>query len=151
MATESIDRKCMIAVRRGDFEAFEQLYHHYYRRLYSFFYRLCWDAEHAEDLLQETFIRLWKGARHFDTKSSLAPYLYRIGKNAWIDFERRRGNRKTWDAGGAVEGKSGTEVLHEALSINDPATTMKLDKRGPGLLGDAQEAACGCRVSRRSR
>lgn len=101
MAQTSQERKWMKAVRRGDFEAFEQLYRAYYRRLYGFFYRLCWDAARSEDLLQETFIKLWQNAQKFQLDRPLAPWLYRMGKNVFLDAERKR--KRDEPPGGSLE------------------------------------------------
>jgi RNA polymerase sigma-70 factor, ECF subfamily len=92
MATSSDnqDRKLMAAVKRGDMEAFEELFYKYYRRLYSLFYRLCWDDGRAEDLLQETFMRVWRGAMTYKEGLRVSSWIYRIGRNCWIDIEARR-------------------------------------------------------------
>ena len=41
-ASDNQDRKLMTAVKRGDIEAFEQLFYKYYRRLYALFSALGW-------------------------------------------------------------------------------------------------------------
>lgn len=127
----------MGAVRRGDFEAFERVYQTYYRRLYGFFYRLCWDRVYAEDLLQETFIRLWKGAKSFDPKRPLAPYLYRIGKNTWIDFERKR----LGVAEQKRQASSGEKPTDSVSTTSDERPTGKPVRAKVALMGDNMDSA----------
>ena len=123
MATSSDnqDRKLMTGIKRGDMEAFEQLYHKYYRRLYALFYRLCWDDGRAEDLLQETFIRVWRGAMTYKEGLRASSWIYRIGRNCWIDLEARRTSvRRAVD----VESDSMLDSGRvDALLENDPRAT----------------------------
>ena len=88
MATQFQDVKYLAAVRQGDFEAFEHLYSLYHARVYSFVYRLCWDADQAEQLLQDTFLRLWKGAKLISRDAQILPQLYRMAKDAWLEAVR---------------------------------------------------------------
>lgn len=111
----------MSAIKRGDMEAFEQLFYKYYRRLYALFYRLCWDDGRAEDLLQETFMRVWRGARTFREDLRLSSWIYRIGRNCWIDLEaRRKSVRRAVD----IESDSLLDSGRvDALSESDPRAT----------------------------
>ena len=120
-ASDNQDRKLMTAIKRGDMEAFEQLFYKYYRRLYALFYRLCWDDGRAEDLLQETFLRVWRGAMTFRDGLRVSSWVYRIGRNCWIDLEaRRKSVRRAVD----VESDSMLDSGRvDALSENDPRAT----------------------------
>ncbi|MCC6574381.1 MAG: sigma-70 family RNA polymerase sigma factor [Planctomycetes bacterium] len=120
-ASEGQDLKLMSAIKRGDTEAFEQLFYKYYRRLYSLFYRLCWDDGRAEDLLQETFIRVWRGALTFKDDLKVSSWIYRIGRNCWIDLEaRRKSARRAVD----IESDSMLDSGRvDALSESDPRAT----------------------------
>ena len=120
-ASDNQDRKLMTAIKRGDMEAFEQLFYKYYRRLYALFYRLCWDDGRAEDLLQETFLRVWRGAMTFREGLRVSSWVYRIGRNCWIDLEaRRKSVRRAVD----VESDSMLDSGRvDALSENDPRAT----------------------------
>lgn len=111
----------MAAVKRGNMEAFEQLFYKYYRRIYALFYRLCWDDGRAEDLLQETFMRVWRGSRTFREDLRLSSWLYRIGRNCWIDLEaRRKSVRRSVD----IESDSLLESGRvDALTEGDPGAT----------------------------
>lgn len=123
MATgsDNQDNKLMAAIKRGNTEAFEKLFYKYYRRLYSLFYRLCWDDGRSEDLLQETFMRVWRGAMTFRDDLRVSSWIYRIGRNCWIDVEaRRKSVRRSVD----IESDSLLDSGRvDALSEGDPRAT----------------------------
>lgn len=111
----------MSAIKRGDRDAFEQLFYKYYRRLYALFYRLCWDDGRSEDLLQETFMRVWRGAMTYRDDLRASSWIYRIGRNCWIDLEaRRKSARRAVDIESDAQTESGRV---DALSENDPRAT----------------------------
>jgi RNA polymerase sigma factor (sigma-70 family) len=80
----------MSRVAQGDLDAFEQLYDRYKGPLAGFFFRMCWDWAAVEDLVQETFLRLWKSASSYRGQGSLTTYVFQVGKNLWLNEERRR-------------------------------------------------------------
>ena len=67
----------------------------YERPLYGFLLRLCGDRQAAEDLFQETFLRLHRSRGSFDGRRPLKPYLYRIALNAARDWKGREARRQT--------------------------------------------------------
>jgi RNA polymerase sigma-70 factor (ECF subfamily) len=96
------DRELMTRVRGGDMAAFEALYARYSRPLVNFFYRLVWDRAAAEDLMQETFLRLWNGRKRYKPTGKFTTYLFQIAKNHWLnerDKKMRRISPVSLDAG----------------------------------------------------
>src|SRR5215216_1458894 len=73
------------AARRGDQEAFAQLIEPYRKQLLVHCYRILGSFEDAEDMLQETLIRVWKRLDSFEGRSSLRAWLYKIATNASLD------------------------------------------------------------------
>jgi len=140
MAQESQERSWMKAVKRGDFEAFEHLYRAYYRRLYGFFYRLCWDSARAEDLLQETFIKLWSNALKIDLNRPLAPWLYQVGKNLFLDGERKRKRE---------ENALGTSAEAQLGGAASPMSKALLARTGGGTLTLAEAPRADTAITRK--
>ena len=73
------------AARAGDQEAFAQLVDPYRRQLLVHCYRILGSFEDAEDMLQETLVRVWKHLASFEGRSSLRAWLYKIATNAALD------------------------------------------------------------------
>jgi RNA polymerase sigma-70 factor, ECF subfamily len=89
------DEDLLLAVGRGDREgALTELYRRYERRLYGLGVRLLGDQGLAEELVQETFLRLWRTADRFDpARGSAATFVFAIARRLAIDLWRRPSSR----------------------------------------------------------
>src|SRR5512136_1404723 len=77
------DETLMRRVCERDADAFRVLYARYELRIYNFVLRCTGDRGLAEDLLQETFWRVWQAARTFDpARGAFRSWLYRVALNA---------------------------------------------------------------------
>ncbi len=76
--------------RDGDREAFQEIVGAFHVRLVRFFYRLCWDRDRAEDLTQDLFLKLLRGAHGYRPQGRLATFVFRVATNLWIDHYRAR-------------------------------------------------------------
>src|SRR5437667_5943866 len=92
MTTES-ERALLEAARRGDEAAFGRLVGPYRSELHAHCYRMLGSLHDAEDALQETLLRAWRGLPEFGGRSSLRTWLYRIATNASLDAIARRPRR----------------------------------------------------------
>jgi RNA polymerase sigma-70 factor (ECF subfamily) len=79
--------------RDGDESAFRSLLDPHRRVLFSHCYRMLGSVSDAEDMLQETLVRAWKGLSGFEGRASLRSWLYRIATNACMDAIGRRPRR----------------------------------------------------------
>ncbi len=75
--------------RRGDQEAFAQLYRCHAQAVHSLAWRLTADPQAAEDIVQETFLRLLRWFGGADPDRPLRPWLLRVASNLAIDRLRR--------------------------------------------------------------
>lgn len=69
---------------------FEELYTQYKSPLYNYIYRLIGDSEQAADLLQETFVKVYRALDDVPEGAGRTPWLYRIATNTCYDVLRRR-------------------------------------------------------------
>lgn len=83
----------LLRYRAGEVGAFEEIVHAYADRLVRFFRRLGGDAATAEDLAQEVFLKMVRGARAYEPQGRFESFLFRIARNAWIDHVRARDAR----------------------------------------------------------
>ena len=81
------------AARGGDQEAFAQLIDPYRKQILVHCYRILGSFEDAEDMLQETLVRVWKRLDSFEGRSSFRAWLYKIATNASLDALDSRRSR----------------------------------------------------------
>jgi RNA polymerase sigma-70 factor, ECF subfamily len=87
------DRGLLNAARQGDEHAFHTLVESHRSELYAHCYRMLGSVEDAEDALQETLLRAWRGLSRFEGRSSLRSWLYTIATNACLSLIARRPRR----------------------------------------------------------
>jgi RNA polymerase sigma factor (sigma-70 family) len=85
----STDHELVSAVRRGEDNAFEQLFSRYRRRIRAYVSGILADADRAEDITQEVFISALRRLRDTERPIAFKPWIYQIAKNACIDELRR--------------------------------------------------------------
>lgn len=84
------DMEIVQRVQAGDAEAFGLLVHRYSGRLYALAQAVVRDAQRAEDVVQESFIRAYEHLGGFRGASAFATWLYRIAYNRAVGECRRR-------------------------------------------------------------
>lgn len=84
------DEELMIRCRNGDMSAFELLVSRYQNAILNFIYRSIGDYHQAEDLSQETFLRVFKSASRYEPRAQFKNWLYRIAVNLCKNEHRDR-------------------------------------------------------------
>lgn len=76
-------------LRARDPHAMSDLYDHYGRLAYSLIFRIVRNSAVAEDLVQETFLRVWNRVQSFDpSRGALGPWVLTVARNRAIDYLR---------------------------------------------------------------
>ena len=92
--TKPDDRQLVARVIKGDERSFLTLYDRYASRVYGLTLRVLGDAMLAEEVTQDTFLKLWSRARQFDSgKGELAPWLLTIAHRTALDRLRLESRR----------------------------------------------------------
>ena len=92
--SDSLEQKIVQLLEKGDSTAINLLYENYADSLYGVILKVINDEELAQDVLQETFVKVWKNSKKYDSKKAkLFTWLYRIAKNTAIDKLRSYNNR----------------------------------------------------------
>jgi RNA polymerase sigma-70 factor, ECF subfamily len=86
---EVSETELILKARDGDRNAFNELVRIHAQGVMNVIYRMCGDAQVAEDAAQETFIRAWSHLGSFRVDSSLRNWLYRIALNTATDMLRK--------------------------------------------------------------
>jgi RNA polymerase sigma-70 factor, ECF subfamily len=82
-------------LRKRDPQALGELYDRYGRPVYSVILRVVRDTAVAEDLVQETFLRVWNRAQGLDAeRGSVGPWLMAVARNRAIDYLRSAAGRE---------------------------------------------------------
>lgn len=89
------DARLVEEARQGRQKAFGVLVQRYERRLLRVIARFIRDPDLAEDLAQETFLRVYEKLDQFDTSRRFGPWLFRVGVNLTLDHLRKK-KRRGW-------------------------------------------------------
>lgn len=103
MNQANADNELMRRMRSGDETAFAGFYRRFAPGLFSMIYQILQDQKASEDVLQESFVQMWKKASSYDAeRSGLFTWAVMISRNKAIDRLRARGRRlRTVDAAAA--------------------------------------------------
>lgn len=102
---EAADRDLVRQACAGDHAAFRQLVDRHSRRIYYMAFRMTGSREDAEDVVQDTFVRAFRQLARFESRSSFATWLYRIGVNCAIDFTTHRTRRESPEANEVLDAR----------------------------------------------
>jgi RNA polymerase sigma-70 factor (ECF subfamily) len=93
MGTAPTEATLLDAAREGDEDAFTRLVEPYRGELHAHCYRMLGSVHDAEDSLQETLLRAWRGLAKFQGRSSLRSWLYTIATNTSLNAIEKRPKR----------------------------------------------------------
>ncbi len=79
-------------LQQGDELAFLEVYDHYKKPLYAFILKFVKVPEHADDLLQDVFLKIWEIHSRINSSLSFKAYVYRISRNLVYKFLKKTAN-----------------------------------------------------------
>jgi RNA polymerase sigma-70 factor (ECF subfamily) len=87
---EISDDTLMQQIQNGDHQAFATLVERYLKALYGFAQRMLGNSTEADDIVQETFLRVWHKASQWQPQAKVSTWLHHITHNLCIDAHRRK-------------------------------------------------------------
>lgn len=113
--TDLTDEELMALVQKDDAVAFEHLVQRYQHPLMTFIARFLGPGSHTQDVLQETYIRVWKHRHHYKTVAKFSTWVYTIAGNLSKTELRRQKIRRM------VPIRTGGESPEdESIDVEDP-------------------------------
>ena len=88
--SEKTDQNLVLAAIAGDKVSFSTLVERYVSPIYKFSYRYVRNGPDAEDVTQETFLRVWKNLKRFDQTKNFKTWIFTIAKNASLDLLKKK-------------------------------------------------------------
>ncbi|CAM3763642.1 RNA polymerase sigma factor SigW [Marinicrinis lubricantis] len=108
----SFETRLAKLARDGDRSAFAELVDLYKDKIYHLGYRMLGNAHEAEDIVQETFLRVYRSLKSYDPSHKFSTWIYRIGTNLCIDrLRKRKFHAFSLDADTTEDGLDGYSML----------------------------------------
>jgi RNA polymerase sigma-70 factor (ECF subfamily) len=98
VTVKSLEARLSRSALKGDQQAFAELVGLYQDKLYHMAYRMLYNRQEAEDVVQETFLRVYKNLDRYDETMKFSTWIYRIATNLCIDRIRKRKPSYSLDA-----------------------------------------------------
>ncbi|MCO6464107.1 MAG: sigma-70 family RNA polymerase sigma factor [Saprospiraceae bacterium] len=99
----------------SDISDFEAIFKEYFNPLVNFIYKFVKNYETSEEIVQNTFAKIWSSRDKIEVTTSTKAYLYQMSKNAMIDYIRK------------YHGKECVQIEHEQLENLQDSTEEYLD------------------------
>ena len=110
-----IEKEIIALLQEGDKKAISLLYENYADSLYGVILKVVSDEYIAQDVLQESFVKVWKKAKTYDSKKAkLFTWLYRIAYNSAIDKLRSLSNKTSKEV--QIETSNVYKITSEGLN-----------------------------------
>ncbi|MBI1723989.1 MAG: sigma-70 family RNA polymerase sigma factor [Gemmatimonadetes bacterium] len=133
------DQEVVGLARAGKEAAYRELLRRYERPVFSLIYRMVRDRELAEDLAQESFVKVLNALDSYRPEYKFSSWIFKIANNAAIDQLRRR-ELVTLSLDGAPDARTADEVEATALQAVDQ-TESPLEELESRELGKSIEQA----------
>ncbi|WNG46407.1 RNA polymerase sigma factor [Archangium minus] len=117
LGPETSDERLMLAFRAGDARAFEVLVRKHRTPVFNFILRFTGHRARAEDVLQETWLKVVRSAPEYEAKAKFTTWVYTIARNLCVDSARKESYRQASSLEAPSTGAEGEEgrSLGEAL------------------------------------
>ncbi|RLD14502.1 RNA polymerase subunit sigma-24 [candidate division KSB1 bacterium] len=122
------DEELIARFQQGDNYAFDLLVKRYKEPLLNFVYRFVGEREEAEDIVQETFLRLFKNKHYYREIAKFSTWIYTIAGNLAKTELRRRKRRKLLSISNFMSSDKDYDIPDEDSNPEREANTVITDK-----------------------
>lgn len=122
------------AARQGNRQAFGELVERYQRRLVRVIHQLVHNLDLAEDLAQDTFLKVYQRLDQFDPSRRFGPWLFQVGVNHTLDHLRKQKRRGWW-----MLFSEGGEDRPTDPAVSDPRLNLDLAQEVDQTLAELPE------------
>lgn len=129
-----IDLALIRAAAGGDVAAFEQIVRAYQQPVWRFLRRLLGDPALAEDVAQETFVRLWHRLDTFSFDAKFSTWVFQIARNAGIDELRKRERRQRLAGTTGALRRVPSTPQEARIELTEALDSLSLELREPLVL-----------------
>ena len=116
------DEELLKQVGTGDEDAFRQLYHNTDRTVYSFILSILKNPQDAEEVMQETYLKVWTSAAAYQSQGKPLAWMFTIARN--LCYMKFREQKRQADVG--LEDLNGEEAGEVCLPLENLADAMVL-------------------------
>lgn len=134
------EREWVDGLRSGDRAAFDAVFAAYKRRLYVYLLRMTRRKDSAEDLVQETFLRLAQHARTLRPETRLGAYLFTVAHRLFVSWARARQVRAQL-AGDLPPREVAGDVRNPLEALADSQTQIAIERAFASLAPAYREVA----------
>ena len=144
------DIQLMRDFKEGNVNAFQQLFDGYKKRVINYCYRFSGDQAVAEELAQETFIKVYQGAKRYRPKAKFSTWLFKIATNVCLNELRKPVYRNRIESIDHLEMNEGSEIPDKNGCAADKnlenSETQLVVRNAIKMLPEKQRAAILLRI-----
>jgi len=125
---ETSDEQLIENYLNGSQDSFDALLGRYLKPIYNFIYRMIGNAKEAEDLSQDTFIKVWNNLKKFKKNKKFKVWIYQIARHTAIDYLRKKKNISFSDLAYS-DGESNEVRFEDTVEDKDFSPLENLEKK----------------------
>lgn len=126
---EKEDKQLISEYLSGDEESFTKIIDRYIDQINNFSYRLTGNRDEAEDITQDTFLKVWKNLNKYRLEENFKTWIFTIARNTAIDYLRKKKNFVFSDFENESGENSITDNLKDPAPLPDELIQKATDKK----------------------
>jgi RNA polymerase sigma-70 factor, ECF subfamily len=124
------DEDLMRLCSEGDDQALDNLFRRFQHPIYNYCLRFLRDPSRADDVLQETFLRLYNNRTKWKPMARFSSWIYRIARNLCVDETRRYWNRQVYPESQLSFADENGDAFIDGLASSDTGPREALNQQG---------------------